>query len=141
MGLGERVRFAGHRPDPERLIALADVAFLTSEREGLPRVVVQYAAAGRAMVVSEIPGLSDVVEAGVSAVVTPHADVGAAMRAVAGLLVDEAARARLSSGALKVLVEKWTPENMDRSVTAAYAHARRRTPGARLSAQAAGQPL
>ena len=125
MGLGERVRFAGHRPDPERLIALAEVAFLTSEREGLPRVVVQYAAAGKAMVISEIPGLADVVQAGVSAIVTPHADVAAAMREVARLLTDEAARTRLEHGARNVPVEQWSPDNMHRSVIEAYAHARR----------------
>lgn len=141
MGLGDRVRFAGHRPDPEKLIALADVAFLTSEREGLPRVVVQYAAAGRAMVVSEIPGLADVVEAGVSAVVTPHADVGAAMREVARLLVDQPARARLERGAQNVPVDQWSPDNMHRSVVEAYAHARRDRTGRRGAVQPEPQAL
>lgn len=126
MGLQARVRFAGHRPDPESLIALCDVAFLTSEREGLPRVVVQYAAAGKAMVVSEIPGLADVVEAGRSAVVTPHADVDAAMREVARLLADTPSRERLQQGAGLVRVDQWSPQNMERSVADAYAHARQR---------------
>lgn len=127
LGLAERVRFAGHRPDPERLLALADVTFLTSEREGLPRVVVQYAAAGRPIVVSDLPGLDDVVRAGVSAAVTPHDDVAAAVREVGRLLADPGARDVLAAGARQVPVEQWSPESMDQAIRGAYAHAAARS--------------
>lgn len=120
MGLSDRIRFAGHRADPEAIIALADIGVLTSLREGLPRVLVQYAAAGKPAVVSRLPAIEDVVTDDVSAVVTPMDDIDAAARATARLLGDAALRRRLSIGALGVDVDAWRPERMDAAVDEAY---------------------
>ena len=130
LGLERQVRFAGYRSDPERLIALADVGVLTSEREGLPRVVVQYAAGRKAIVVSAVPGLGDVVADGASAIVTPHDDVAEAARRVAALLADAEACARLSRAAAAIDVDRWSPASMDRAIQSAYAWARRSRPDA-----------
>ncbi|WP_348640475.1 glycosyltransferase, partial [Mesorhizobium sp. M2E.F.Ca.ET.154.01.1.1] len=51
------VRMIGYHREPERLISLADVCVLTSMREGLPRVMMQYLAGGRASVISHLPGV------------------------------------------------------------------------------------
>jgi glycosyltransferase involved in cell wall biosynthesis len=123
LGLSDRVRFAGYRSDPQALIALADVCLLTSLREGLPRVLVQYAAAGKPSVVSALPGVEDVVTDGVSAIITPGDDVGAAARATARLLADPQARLSLSAGAAAIDVDAWTPESMNTAINGAYAAA------------------
>lgn len=120
LGLSDRVRFAGYRTDPEAMIALGDVCVLTSLREGLPRVLVQYAAAGKPSVVSDLPGVGDVVQHGVSALVTPGGDVPAAAAAVAALLADPIRRSRLSAGARAVDVEAWSPARMNAAVDGAY---------------------
>ena len=125
LGLERNVRFAGYRTDPERLIALADVGLLTSEREGLPRVIVQYAAGGKAIVVSDLPGLGDVVADGASAIVTPGDDVAAAAAEVAALLADPAKRERYALAAQGVEVDRWSPASMDGAIKAAYSWARR----------------
>jgi glycosyltransferase involved in cell wall biosynthesis len=123
LGLKDRVRFAGYRQDPEAIIALADVCLLTSRREGMPRVLVQYVAAGKPCVVSDLPGLEDVVRDGVSAMITSGRDVGAAANAVARLLVDPVERARLAAGAAAIDVEAWSPERMNARIRDAYAAA------------------
>jgi glycosyltransferase involved in cell wall biosynthesis len=123
LGLKDRVRFAGYRRDPEAIIALADVCLLTSRREGMPRVLVQYVAAGKPCVVSDLPGLEDVVRDGVSAIITSGPDVGAAVRAAAKLLVDPVERARLAAGAAAIDVEAWSPERMNARIRDAYAAA------------------
>lgn len=120
LGLADKVRFAGFRKDPEAIVALADVCVLTSLREGLPRVVVQYAAAGKPMVVSRLPGIEDVVRDGVSAVITPGADVAAAARAAARLLGDAAEREQLVAGTRAIDVDAWSPARMNRSIDEAY---------------------
>jgi len=120
LNLDEFVRFAGHRGDPERLIAMADVCFLTSEREGLPRVVVQYAAGGKAMVLSDLPGLQDVLTEDDAAVITPANDVSAAMRQVAKLLSEPERRDRIAEKARTISVERWSPASMAQSIDAAY---------------------
>jgi hypothetical protein len=66
LGLGGRVLFMGFRPDVERWIAAADLCVLPSMREGLPRVVVQYLAAGKPVVVTHLEGIEEIVEDGVN---------------------------------------------------------------------------
>lgn len=124
MGLTHQIRFAGHRSDPEAIIAMADIGVLTSLREGLPRVLVQYAAAGKPAVVSRLPGIGDVVTDDVNAIITPSDDIAAAARAVARLLGDVVLRQRLSAGALNVDVDAWSPERMDAAVDEAYRRVR-----------------
>jgi glycosyltransferase involved in cell wall biosynthesis len=120
LGLARNVRFSGYRTDPERLIALADVCMLTSVREGLPRVLIQYAAAGKPAVVSELPGLQDIVLPDVSAIITPPDNPAAAAQAVARLLSDPEDCARLAAGARSVHVDGWSPESMMRQIQRAY---------------------
>jgi glycosyltransferase involved in cell wall biosynthesis len=124
LGLADKVRFTGYRTDPEAIIALADVCVLASLREGLPRVLVQYAAAGKPSVVSALPGLEDVIADGVSAVVTPSADISAAASAVARLLADDEERGRLAAGAAAIDVDAWSPASMHRAIQGAYDYAR-----------------
>ena len=120
LGLARHVCFSGYRTDPESLIALADVCMLTSVREGLPRVLIQYAAAGKPAVVSDLPGLKDIVLPDVSAIVTPPDDPAAAARAAARLLADPEDCARLAAGARSVPVDAWSPESMMRQIERAY---------------------
>ena len=118
LGWSQRVRFLGHRADPERLIALADVCVLSSVREGLPRVVVQYAAGGRAIVVTRVPGLEDVIGDGENAIIVDT--VSDAARATVRLLRNPAMRARLAEGAAATDVMQWSLERTYPKVREAY---------------------
>ncbi|AZO74486.1 MAG: glycosyltransferase family 4 protein [Mesorhizobium sp.] len=114
------VRMIGYHSEPERLISLADVCVLTSMREGLPRVMMQYLAGGRASVVSHLPGVEEVVQHGVNGIVTPAQDVGAAAAAVADLLENQHHRARLADGAKRTDLSSWGLESMCESVEQIY---------------------
>jgi glycosyltransferase involved in cell wall biosynthesis len=121
LGWGERVRFLDHRPDPEKLIALADVCVLSSVREGLPRVVVQYAAGGRPIVVTRVPGLEDIISDGENAIITETVDEAA--QATVRLLRDPRLRERLAEGAAAIDVMRWSLERTYPKVREAYARA------------------
>ena len=131
LGWSSRVRFAGHRNDPESLIALADVCVLSSVREGLPRVVVQYAAGGRAIVATRVPGLEDVIGDGENAIIVDS--VAGAARATVRLLRNPNMRKRLADGAAATDVMQWSLERTYPKVREAYALAeaarRRRSEG------------
>ncbi|WP_192250556.1 glycosyltransferase [Mesorhizobium silamurunense] len=114
------IRMIGYHSEPERLISLADVCVLTSMREGLPRVMMQYLAGGRASVVSHLPGVEEVVQHGVNGIVTPAEDVGAAAAAVADLLENQHHRARLADGAKRTDLSSWGLESMCESVEQIY---------------------
>jgi len=114
------VRMIGYHCEPERLISLADVCVLTSMREGLPRVVMQYLAGGRPCVVSHLPGVEEVVKHGVNGIVTPVEDVGAAAAAVTDLLVNEHYRERLADGARLTDLSSWGLDTMCEQVETVY---------------------
>lgn len=114
------IHLIGYHSEPEQLINMADVCVLTSMREGLPRVVMQYLAGGRPCVVSQIPGLDEIVRHGVNGIVTPAHDVDAAAAAVADLLENGAYHARLAEGAKRTDLSSWGLDAMCDSVETVY---------------------
>jgi glycosyltransferase involved in cell wall biosynthesis len=106
-GMGDSVRFLGHRPDPGALLAMADVSVLVSAREGLPRVVVQSLAAGCPVVVAAIPGIGDLVDHGVNGLVTDARDLSRTAVALARLLGHPDRLARLRAGARATDLSAW----------------------------------
>lgn len=120
LGLTGRVIFAGHRPDPEALFALADISVLTSEREGLPRVAVQSVAAGCPMVAQDLPGLDEIITHGRNGWIADSGDMGTVTRAVVSLLSDPAQLDRLRTGARDTDVSAWDLDTFGARTTALY---------------------
>jgi len=111
----------GFRTDPERLIALADLGILTSTREGLPRVIMQYLAVGKPVVATHLPGLEEVVSDGINGHVLPPDDLAGAAATVVRLLTEPAALARLAQGARQTDLSSWDVHHMGRKMQEAYA--------------------
>lgn len=65
-GNSERLHFVGHAPNPEDYMAAADVLCLPSYREGFGMVLIEAAAVGIPTVGSNIYGISDAIEDGVT---------------------------------------------------------------------------
>lgn len=106
-GLDRNVKLIGFHKAPEKLVALSDVCILTSNREGLPRVVVQYIAGGKPVVVTHTAGIEEIVKNGVSGFVTDADNIDGAVRCIEMILSDEDLRARLTAGALETDVSQW----------------------------------
>ncbi len=83
-GLSERVRFAGYRRDIPQLLAASDALVLVSEREGLPRSVLEAMASGIPVIGTRTRGITDAV--GDTGWVAPKYDPAALAAAI-----DEAA--------------------------------------------------
>ena len=64
LGVSDRVHFLGNRSDVPRLWAVADVGVMSSHWEGFGLAAVEGMAAGKPVIVSRVPGLSDVVKDG-----------------------------------------------------------------------------
>ena len=128
LGVEGQVRFLGHDPAPHELIALADLCLLTSEREGLPRSVVQYLAGGKPVVLSYLPGVEEVVTDGVNGVIADPNDLRDAVAKLVRLAEDDAARARLEAGARETDVSRWREAAMGESIERAYRAARNALP-------------
>jgi len=120
LGLDDKIRFLGYDANPQSLVAMADVCILTSEREGLPRVVVQYLAAGRPAVVMDLAGIDEIVTDGVNGLVLPADDFADFSRTLLGLLDDPIELDRLAQGARRTDVSRWAVEEMGKRISEAY---------------------
>ena len=86
--LGGHVTLLGSRDDVSTLLAGFDVFALSSQWEGLPRVVVEAMAAGVPVVTTDAGGVAEAVESGVCGVVVPVGDAAALADGVVALLDD-----------------------------------------------------
>lgn len=74
----KRIHFTGYRSDAPAIAAASDVFVLPStEREGLPRAVIEAMAYGVAPIVTDVGGMPELVEDGVSGLVVPPKNAAA----------------------------------------------------------------
>ncbi len=65
------IEWWGHRVDMPSVFSQVNIVCLPSYREGLPKVLLEAAACGRAIVTTDVPGCSDVVVDGVNGLMVP----------------------------------------------------------------------
>lgn len=99
--LGAPVTFLGHQPHRELpdLLAAMDILVCSSRFEGMPLAVLEWMAAGRAIVASRVGGIPAILEDGREALLVPPRDYVAFADAIAQLLDDPAERRRLGRAA------------------------------------------
>ncbi len=105
-GADRLVEFLGHVEEIANVIRSADIVVLPSYREGVPRVLLEAAAMGKAMVATDVPGCREVVEHGVNGRLVPARDPAALAEAIRHLLEHpEVARRMGQRGREKVVRE------------------------------------
>jgi glycosyltransferase involved in cell wall biosynthesis len=95
LGLSETVMFTGFRSDIADVLAIFDVAVLSSDYEGTPLSVMEYMAAGRPIVATGVGGVRDLVTHGVHGLLVQPRDPKALAGALVRLLRDPAMRAQM----------------------------------------------
>ena len=95
LSVADRVHFLGFRTDVPALLSAATALVLVSEREGLPRCVLEAMAVGLPVIGSDVRGTRDLIKAG-AGVLVPLDDVHALAGAMDALLNDHELRARIS---------------------------------------------
>lgn len=112
LGLDGRVHLAGFRTDVERWIARADVCVLSSEREGLPRAVVQYVAGGKPCVIAHLPGVEVVVRNGVNGYVVANDQLTLMPNLIQNILNNESLAESMTNEARQLDLLPWSVDNM-----------------------------
>ncbi len=116
------IRWQGRTTDVARVWREHHVAMLlTWYREGVPRSLIEAAAAGRPVVTTNVPGCRDLVHDGVEGFLVPPHDIEVAAQALVRLAGDAALRQRLGRAAHARFEERFTEEAVRRTVTALYA--------------------
>lgn len=95
----------GHRADMQSVLPLATVVVLPSYREGLPKVLIEAAACGRAVVTTDVPGCRDAIDPGGTGWLVPPCDAHALADAISALL-DDPGRCRDMGNAGRKLAEE-----------------------------------
>lgn len=113
------IEWLGSRSDMPEVIAQSDVVVLpTVYGEGVPKVLVEAAASGRAIVTTDTPGCRDVCRDGINGVLIPPGDVDALERAVLTLVEDHGLRARMGEAGRRLAEDGFGLERvLERSLT------------------------
>lgn len=100
------IEWLGHRDDMPALLAASAVVCLPSwYREGVPRCLIEAAAAGRPIVTTTMPGCREICHDGENGLLVPPRDVEALTGALARLLADASLRREMGRRG-RLLVER-----------------------------------
>jgi len=112
LGVGGRVRLAGRRGDVAEFMSCLDVYVNASRSESFGLATAEAMACGAAVVATATGGSRELIEDGVTGLLTPVGDAGALAAAVLRLLRDESLRASLGGRARRRARERWGIERM-----------------------------
>jgi glycosyltransferase involved in cell wall biosynthesis len=128
LGVADRVRFLGHRPDVTKLLLHCDLFVLPSLFEGLPLSVLEAMAAGKPVIATDVGGTDEVVTHGVSGLLVRPADPDALANAINAVLGDPAKAARLGAAGQARVRQLFRAETMVQGVQEVYREVLRQPP-------------
>ena len=99
LGLDDRTHFLGFRDDVPALLAASDALVLPSLWEGMPNVLLEAAAARRPVVATDVEGVRDIVEDGVTGLIVPPARPDALADALQAVSASPARREKMGEAA------------------------------------------
>lgn len=101
------LEFWGFRSDMNLVLQEASVVVLPSYREGFPRVLMEAASCGRAVITTDVPGCRDAVLNKCTAILVPAMDIKALVDAIDLLISDSDLRNRLGRNGRKLALESY----------------------------------
>jgi glycosyltransferase involved in cell wall biosynthesis len=119
------IAWHGPTEDVGRVWRENHIAMLLSYREGLPKALLEPAAAGRPIVATDVTGSREVARDGIEGLLVPRGDVDAAARALVRLAGDAGLRAQMGAAAHARFMERFTEAAVIRTMTEFYAELRR----------------
>lgn len=117
---GTGIEWWGPRQEMPEIMARADVVCLPSYREGVPKVLIEAAAAGRAIVATDVPGCREIVRHEQNGLLVPPRDVPSLAAALERLLGDPALRARMGARGREIAMTEFSLEHVIRETLAVY---------------------
>jgi glycosyltransferase involved in cell wall biosynthesis len=118
-GLTDRIIFTGFRTDSADLLRAADLSILVSTKEGLSNTLLESLAAGLPVIASRVGGNAEVVSGDVGVLVPPR-DPDALTQALADLVADPLARARMGERGRERVRQEFSVGRMTAETAALY---------------------
>jgi glycosyltransferase involved in cell wall biosynthesis len=121
LGVGERVRFVGFRPDVENVYGAADVVCVPSTQpDPLPNAALEAAAAGCCVVAADHGGLPEILHDGETGLLVAPGDPAALAAVLARLRSDPTRRERLGAAAAADVRVRFAPAHLLARAQALY---------------------
>lgn len=115
------VEWWGHQQDMPSVFRQASFICLPSHGgEGVPKVLMEAAACGRAIVTTNVPGCREIVQDGVNGLVVPPEDAASLTAALEKLLHDPEARRQMGARSRQKAVEEFSEEAVIRQTLVLY---------------------
>lgn len=114
------VEWQGLQEDMPEVYARSHIVALPSYREGLPRSLIEAAAAGRPIIATDVPGCREVVRHGVNGLLVPPKDPEALADALERLLTDPRSRERMGRRGREFAVDVFSDRRVVSETIAVY---------------------
>lgn len=114
------VQWWGRRTDMPDVLAQANLIVLPSYGEGVPKILLEAGALGRAVVATDIPGCREVVRHGENGLLVPPRDAPALADAIGRLLRDPKTRARMGRRGRKITQADFSSDRVVAETLALY---------------------
>ena len=107
-----KIDILGHRGDIAHLFPQAHIVVLPSYREGFPKVLIEAAACGRAVVTTDVPGCRDAIIPNVTGLLVPPRNAQALADAIEQLLLNPERCAQMGKAGRKLAEERYSIEQV-----------------------------
>jgi glycosyltransferase involved in cell wall biosynthesis len=128
LGLQQSVLFLGQRHDVPELLACCDIAVLSSQAEGFPNALLEYMGAGLPAIATDVGGNREVIQQGVTGLLSAPNDPDALANSIVRLLEDPRTASELAHAGRERVRREFSFERLIPNVDAMYTqllHARR----------------
>ena len=102
-GMSEHIIETGFRNDVPQIAKACDILVLPSEREGLPRVVLESLASGTPVITSANEGAMEIIQQNINGYIVPIGDSKAIAERIRHLYENEQEKLKLADGAIKTI--------------------------------------
>ncbi len=107
LGISHVCTFAGLRLDIPELLSTFEVFVLSSVLEGLPRIVIEAMAMGRPIVATDIDGVREELEDGITGLLVPPENSDSLAKSIIDLLIDKDKSFQMGMNARRAAEEKF----------------------------------
>ncbi len=114
------VEWWGHRDDMPDVFQRCHVVCLPSYREGLPKVLIEAAACGRAIVATDVPGCREIIRNGENGILVPVRNALLLADAIRDLIENPELRARMGACGRKLVENEFSLEKAVAETMAVY---------------------
>jgi glycosyltransferase involved in cell wall biosynthesis len=120
LGIEDKFIFTGHRDDVYRLMSAMDISVLATHREGFGLCVAEAMAMRKPVVATEVGGLLEVVESGVTGYLHRHGDSKQLADMILSLMSEPGVAERLGSAGYEHVRESFSRQAFSRQLTETY---------------------